>query len=270
MGAPLKVLVVEDSEDDSELLLHELRRGGFDLSWKRVETEDALRAALEENAWDVVTSDYEMPRLSAPKALEVLKESGRDVPFIVVSGVISMERAVELMRAGAHDFVEKNDLARLVPAIERGLRGAEEHRGRKRAEGLLQDAIENMADGFALFDAEDRFVLCNENYRNILSGIADQLVPGTSFEDMTRAFAERGLIAVEADHIDDWFRTRVSQHRRRRFPRTSIQRRPLDPLGRAPDKRRGPGLYPYRQHQAQAGRGPDRASRTARRPHRSA
>ena len=78
---------------------------------------------------------------------------------------------------------------------------------------MLEDAIENMADGFALFDAEDCFVHCNENYRNILSGITDHLVPGTSFEDMTRAFAERGLIAVEADQIDDWFRTRVSQHR---------------------------------------------------------
>ena len=78
---------------------------------------------------------------------------------------------------------------------------------------MLEDAIENMADGFALFDAEDRFVHCNENYRNILSGIADHLVPGTSFEDMTKAFAERGLIAVEADHIDDWVRTRIAQHR---------------------------------------------------------
>ena len=77
---------------------------------------------------------------------------------------------------------------------------------------MLEDAIENMADGFALFDAEDCFVHCNENYRNILSGITDYLVPGTSFEDMTRAFAERGLIAVEADQIDDWVRTRIAQH----------------------------------------------------------
>ncbi len=77
---------------------------------------------------------------------------------------------------------------------------------------MLEDAIENMADGFALFDAEDCFVHCNENYRNILSGIADHLVPGTSFEDMTRAFAERGLIAVEADQINDWVRTRIAQH----------------------------------------------------------
>ena len=78
---------------------------------------------------------------------------------------------------------------------------------------MLEDAIENMADGFALFDAEDRFVHCNEKYRNVRSGIADYLVAGTSFEDMIRAFAERGLIAVEADHIDDWVRTRVTQHR---------------------------------------------------------
>ncbi len=78
---------------------------------------------------------------------------------------------------------------------------------------MLEDAIENMADGFALFDDEDCFVHCNENYRNIISGIDDHLVPGASFEDMTRAFAERGLIAVEADHIDDWVGTRVAQHR---------------------------------------------------------
>ncbi len=119
MGAPLKVLIVEDSEDDSELLVHELRRGGFDLSWTRVETEDALRAALEENAWDVVTSDYEMPRLSAPKALGVLKESGRDVPFIVVSGVISMERAVELT---LHAF-QKNNMANEVVVAGDGAEG---------------------------------------------------------------------------------------------------------------------------------------------------
>ena len=107
--------------------------------------------------------------------------------------------------------VDFNEFMNAVKQLE--VYWMEEHRGRKRAEELLEDAIENMADGFALFDAEDRFVLCNENYRNILSGIADHLVPGTSFEDMTRAFAERGLIAVEADHIDDWFRTRVAQHR---------------------------------------------------------
>ncbi len=162
MGRPLKVLMVEDSEDDSELLLHELRRGGFDPAWKRVETEDALRAALEEDAWDIVTSDYEMPHLSAPKALEVLKESGRDVPFIVVSGVISMERAVELMKGGAHDFVEKNDLARLVPAVERGLRLAEEHRGRKRAEQALRASEERFR---TLIDGSSQGILVHRNLR---------------------------------------------------------------------------------------------------------
>ena len=78
---------------------------------------------------------------------------------------------------------------------------------------MLEDAIENMADGFAIFNAEGCFVHSTENYRNILAGITDHLVAATPFEDMTRAFAERGLIAVEADHIDDWFRTRVAQHR---------------------------------------------------------
>jgi diguanylate cyclase (GGDEF)-like protein/PAS domain S-box-containing protein len=213
MSTSLRILLAEDSEDDALLLLHELRRGGFEPVHRQVETEGEFREALAEGEWDVIASDYDMPRLSAPVALEILKQSGRDLPFIVVSGVISMERAVTLMKAGAHDFVEKSDLARLGPAIQRCLREAEEHRGRMRAEELLKDAIENMADGFALFDAEDRFVVCNENYRTIMSGIDDYLVPGMSFEEMTRAFAERGLMAVDADDIETWVQGRIAQHR---------------------------------------------------------
>ncbi len=342
MGAPLKVLIVEDSEDDSELLAHELRREGFDLSWTRVESEDALRAALEDDPWDVVTSDYDMPRLSAPKALEVLKESGRDIPFIVVSGVISMERAVDLMKAGADDFVEKNDLARLVPAVERGLRVAEERRGRKRAEEKLRaseqnyralfenaaagigrsritdgkvllanrklarmfgyerveqfvaefsfadhyvdpgererlialykkdsdntvevsfatrdgsvvtvanqgwvdekaghidfvmtditerkraeealresrarliDAIESISEAFILFDADERFVLCNSKYREFYPQITDILKPGVKFEDVARIAFERGAVREAVGRVDEWTRKRLEQHR---------------------------------------------------------
>src|SRR5437879_3820807 len=114
----LRVLIVEDSERDAELLLLELRRGGYEVSHTRVQTTESLRIALKDD-WDIVLSDYAMPGFSGMAALGVLKESGRDVPFIVVSGTIGEDTAVEALKAGAHDFLVKDRLARLLPAIDR-------------------------------------------------------------------------------------------------------------------------------------------------------
>lgn len=119
MSTPLRVLVVEDSEDDLHLILRQLQRGGYEPTYQRVETGDELRAALLEQPWDVVISDYNMPGFGGPDALRLVKDTAIDVPFIVVSGTIGDEAAVELMRAGAHDFVLKDKLARLVPVVER-------------------------------------------------------------------------------------------------------------------------------------------------------
>jgi signal transduction histidine kinase len=133
MSASLRVLLVEDSEDDALLIARELHRGGYAPTMRRVETEAAMRAALAE-PWDVVISDYSLPRFSGPAALAVLRATHLDIPFIVVSGAIGEELAVAAMRAGAHDYLMKGNLARLVPALQRELREAEERRGRRLAE----------------------------------------------------------------------------------------------------------------------------------------
>jgi two-component system cell cycle sensor histidine kinase/response regulator CckA len=122
MTKPLQLLLVEDSPDDERLILRELKRAGLEVDHERVEDPGAMREALARRSWDVVVSDWQMPRFSAPDALELLAESGHDLPFIIVSGTIGEEIALEAMRAGARDFVLKDRLARLAPAIERELR----------------------------------------------------------------------------------------------------------------------------------------------------
>jgi signal transduction histidine kinase len=120
----LKALIVEDNEADAELLVMELKRGGYAVTQTRVQTAEDMRTALESERWDVVFSDFVMPTFSAPEALEVLKATRLDIPFLIVSGTIGEETAVEAMRAGAHDFMSKNNLQRLLPALERELREA--------------------------------------------------------------------------------------------------------------------------------------------------
>jgi signal transduction histidine kinase len=134
------VLVVEDNEDDTQLLLRELRRGGFEPVHSRIETAEAMRAALEGREWDLVICDYSMPRFTAREALNILKESQIEIPFIILSGSITEEAAVEALRAGAHDFIVKGNLARLLPAVERELREAETRRARKQLEDQLRQA----------------------------------------------------------------------------------------------------------------------------------
>jgi CheY-like chemotaxis protein/anti-sigma regulatory factor (Ser/Thr protein kinase) len=131
---PLRVLLIEDSPMDAVLLLRELHRGGYDPYFERVETADAMQAALAVGRWDIVLSDFRLPEFSGSDALALLKESGQDLPFIMVSGTIGEVNAAEVMRAGAHDYVMKDSLARLTPAITRELREAEDRRERKHAE----------------------------------------------------------------------------------------------------------------------------------------
>jgi len=137
MATPLRVLIVEDSADDAALVQRELGRGGYEPQVCRVETADEMRAALAGQAWDVVLSDYSLPSFSGPAALTEVRRAGLDVPFIVVTGAISDDTAVAAMKAGAHDYVMKDNLRRLVPAIQRELREAEDRRGRAAAEALL-------------------------------------------------------------------------------------------------------------------------------------
>jgi two-component system cell cycle sensor histidine kinase/response regulator CckA len=144
MKESLRVLLVEDSEHDAFLIERALRQGGFDPAVDRVETPDGMRAALARQAWDVVISDHKMPRFSGMAALQLLQDSGADLPFILVSGTIGEETAVAAMKAGAHDYVMKDNLARLPPAVERELQEAEVRRARRRAERALQQRVEEL------------------------------------------------------------------------------------------------------------------------------
>ena len=134
MTTPLRLLIVEDSEDDALLLERELTKNGYDLDCQRVDTLEALQSALAANKWDIVISDLIMRRFSGLDALRIYKESGIDIPFIIVSGKIGEDTAVEAMRVGAHDYILKGNLARLAPAIKRELADAEVRCKRKLAE----------------------------------------------------------------------------------------------------------------------------------------
>jgi two-component system cell cycle sensor histidine kinase/response regulator CckA len=158
---PLGLLIVEDCESDAELLLLELRRGGYDPSFERVETAPAMSAALDRRTWDLVLSDFSLPQFSGPAALSLLQQRRLDLPFIVVSGTVNEETAVAAMKAGASDFVTKGKLARLIPAVERELREARDRRARRQAEVALQESeqrfrslIENMSGLIAILTPE--------------------------------------------------------------------------------------------------------------------
>lgn len=133
MSTRLRVLIVEDQEDDATLLLRELKRGGYDVTFERVDTSAAMRSALANHTWDVIVSDYSMPTFDAPSALSVLHEFGLDLPFIISSGTVGEETAVAALRAGAHDFFVKGNLTRLIPAIEREMREAQIRSERRQA-----------------------------------------------------------------------------------------------------------------------------------------
>ena len=138
MVEPLNVLIVEDSEDDTLLMIRELRYGNFDPVWKRVETAEALRTTLAAQSWDVIISDYTLPKLDAPTALKVVNQSLLDIPFIVIAGSIGERLAVDMMKAGAHDYLMKDNLTRLPEAVRRELRDAHIRAERKQAEHQLQ------------------------------------------------------------------------------------------------------------------------------------
>lgn len=144
MGTPLRILIVEDSEDEAILLLRQIRRSGYEPVSKRVDTASEMKLALAQDPWDVVIADFAMPRFSATGALSVLQESGLDLPFIIVSGAIKAEDAVAAMRAGAHDYLMKDDLVRLVPAIERELREASGRHARRNAEEALRKSEDRL------------------------------------------------------------------------------------------------------------------------------
>lgn len=144
MARRLRALFVEDSEDDAHLLLRELQHAEYEVEYERVETRAAMKQALQNKVWDIILCDYSLPQFNAMVALETLKESGLDLPFLVISGTIEEELAVSALKAGAHDFIVKGRFARLLPAIEREMAEAEIRRSYREAEARQANLTANL------------------------------------------------------------------------------------------------------------------------------
>ena len=183
---PLRVLLVEDNADDAFLLERHLQRSGYVPTLVRVETADDMRRALGEgDGWDIILADYHLPNFSAPAALGVLKSTGRDIPFIMMSGAVDEETAVSAMRAGAHDYIAKQNLMRLVPAIEREVKEAGARKLKRDAEAALRFSeerfhrlVEAMPLALLISDASGRITYANDGVQRLLGYSQAQIESG--------------------------------------------------------------------------------------------
>ena len=218
----LRCLIVEDSADDAELLLRALRTGDRDVTWERVETAGAMRAALDGRPWDLVISDYSMPQFSGLAALEVLKASGQDLPFIIVSGTMGEEQVVIAMRAGVHDYFIKGRLAHLIPAVERELGNAKVRREQRRtvavlreSEQQLQTYIDNAGDAiYVLEQATGRIRNCNARACHDLGYSRAELLQ-LSTQDLEARLPASAVAAVHQQLKPEAVQTVNGTHRRK-------------------------------------------------------
>jgi len=216
MNPSLRILIVEDSEYDVDLLQRTLQRGGYEIASTVVDTPEAMRAALAQQDWDVITSDHAMPCFSAPAALVLAKDICPEVPFIIVSGEINLNLAVSLMRGGAQDYIPKGELARLVPAIARELRDVEARRARQQVEEALHVSekryrrlFESARDGILILDAVSHHITDVNPFMVELLGYAREeflgkelweigvLTDAAASQDAFRVLQETGYIRYE-------------------------------------------------------------------------
>ncbi len=202
MTIPLRVLIIEDSEDDALLLLRELKKGGYAPVWERVDTAEGMTAALEAASWDIILSDYRMPRFDGWEALQILSQKGFDIPFIVISGILLEETAVDILKAGAGDYIKKGNWARLIPAVERELREAESRaegrRGRKAleaAEARYRGLFENAVEGIFQISPNGRFISANPAMATILGFASPDALMAEITDVPRQMFAEPGRYA---------------------------------------------------------------------------
>jgi response regulator RpfG family c-di-GMP phosphodiesterase len=196
MKKELRILLVEDSENDALLLLRELRKRGYDPLIERVETGTQLESAVNSGVWDVIISDYVMPSFSGLDALRIMKQSSLDLPFIILSGKIGEETAVDLMKAGAHDYIEKDNMARLAPAIERELQEAEIRRKRREAEATLRQ-------------------LNNELEQRVKERTAELEEKNAELERLNRLFVGRELRMVELKGVVEQLEQEIESLKKR-------------------------------------------------------
>ena len=184
MSKPLRVLIVEDSEDDAELLVYQLERNGYDVISQRVDTQITMSLALAPGEWDIILADYSLPNFSATAALKVLQETGLDLPFIIVSGNIGDGIAVAAMKAGAHDYLLKHNLARLVPAVERELQEAANRSLLKESEDRWQLALLGSNDGIWDWNIKTNSVFFSQRWKTML-GYEDQEI-ANNFDELSK------------------------------------------------------------------------------------
>ncbi|HXX68959.1 MAG TPA: response regulator [Polyangiaceae bacterium] len=185
MTTPLRLLLVEDSDDDARILLHDLKRAGYAVDFERVQTGVDLSAALDRGGWDLIISDYTMPSFDAPSAFRVVRERQLDIPFIIVSGTVGEEVAVEAMRLGVHDYLLKGKLARLPAVIEREMADAsarKAHLDAQRALGISEVRFRRLAEagmiGISVTDETGRILEANDTFLNIVGYSRDDLKAG--------------------------------------------------------------------------------------------
>jgi PAS domain S-box-containing protein len=183
MNLPLRCLLVEDSEDDAQLVLHRLRSGGFDPSFERVDNAEAMRAALERQPWDIVISDFRMPGFSGMDALTLVRARDDDLPFILLSGQMGEQLAVEAMRAGASDYLTKDHMQRLAPVVQRELQEAQVRRAHRQSEAALRSSSTRHAailmsalDGYCLLDSQAYVLEVNAAYARMSGYRIDELL----------------------------------------------------------------------------------------------
>jgi PAS domain S-box-containing protein len=214
MAVQLRVLVVEDSETDTLLMLRALRQAGFEPVSERVASAADMSARLEAHPWDLILCDYALPRFSGADALTLYKATGKDIPFIVVSGALGEERAVEMMKTGAHDYVLKNNLARLPEAVKRELRAAEERRVRRHQEATvayLAAIVESCQDAIVGVTLNGAIVSWNAGAQ-ALFGYADTSIIGRPVEQVIPVYKPGDLSEMyrrlNRDEPIDRFETR--------------------------------------------------------------
>ena len=217
MRTPLRVLIVEDSEEDTLLIVRELKRGAFDPVYERVETAESMKAALSTKTWDLILADYSMPHFSGLEALKLSKENGLDLPFIIVSGSIGEDVAVEAMKSGAHDYLMKNNLTRLIPAIEQELREAEVRRKLKHSEKALQEAEKRYRQ--VVEDATEIIYAVDEKGNFTYGNPAGLKVTGYSPEELRKLNFADLVLPEHRERLMDIY----SNQFRQRIPATYVE-----------------------------------------------
>lgn len=193
----LRLLLVEDNELDAELVLATLERSGYEVHGHRVDTLEGLRLALHSGSWDAVISDHSLPGFSGQEALDLVRQSS-DLPFLILSGTIGETTAVEYMRAGAHDYLMKGNLTRLVPALERELHEAQNRRMRREAErkhresqARYQRIVEAAAEGIWIIDRRARAMFANQRLAEILGCTVEEILGRSIFRFVSPPYRDR-------------------------------------------------------------------------------